>query len=132
MIYFKTSSQAKSPRQNWRISAIAVAGKATPASAVAAVGRLDSCKKTDLINLGAVSGTPTPQLAGNGWKIRVNPISFNKCSNVRLQAATGNGNNGKYLAVSGCNPNDSKFAFSWKPMSNSDTKMQWKLVYKSS
>ncbi len=125
-IALKTSAQAKSPRANWRLTVIAISGRSTPASAVVAEGRLESCKKSKNVNLGAVAGSPTPQLAGAGWKIRINPISFSKCANVRLQAASGNDNNGKYLSVD-CK----KKMFSWRSLSSSDTKQQWKLMFKS-
>ncbi len=128
-ISFQKSSQAKPPRINWRLDASATAGKTPSASSIVAVGRLDSCKNNNLINLGAVSGTPTPQLAGAGWKNRLIPINSKTCTTVTIQAASGNANNAKYLSVSKCAASNQ---FSWDRLDPTDRTQQWNLRRQSS
>ena len=123
-LMLRTDSQSKGARKYWKLQATAVAGTVPTASAQIAVGRTDKCVDDKYTNLAAANSSPTPRLAGSGWKNRIIPVDASKgCDTVWIQAVGDNPFAGKYLGYGSCS---SQTAFKWDAASSSSA-IQWKL-----
>jgi hypothetical protein len=121
----RTDSQSKGNRKVWTLNASAVSGTVPTASSQVASGRSTACPNDKLTNLAAANSSPTPRLAGSGWKNRIIPVDAAKgCDTVWIQAVGDNPSAGKYLGYGSCS---SQTAFKWEAASSSSS-IQWKLT----
>jgi hypothetical protein len=124
-LMLRTDSQSKGSRKHWTINASAVSGTVPTAIGVIASGRTAKCPNDKYTNLAAANSSPTPRLAGSGWKNRIIPVDAAKgCDTVWIQAVGDNPYAGKYLGYGSCSV---QTAFKWEAASSSSA-IQWKLT----